>query len=398
MDEYSKKQDNDADESFNSKDDESTDLISDIESKKTEDGNEEKSFAHQIERPHEKEEVKEAFIENIKNNGATPTAPPASGGLIILQWLTYVFWGWTLLALVWLMFIVFGSTIQDMDVSGVIPYAIASTLVLLPISFICDWFYGKREPQKKTGGAMVVMVIHAVIFALFAIGSLISGVLILVQMMIATPTDASTQMVWLATSMVSALLYAVTFARTLNPLPQLKLNRIYPIGMAVFVIVLIVLGFIGPVAKAAMTKDDRDIEKYLPKISYTINNYVDSKGELPDNLANLELDDAEKTLINRGLVTYKKDDSSSISKIDQYSGSRDEEYQHTYHRYQLCVDYKAQKKGDSFSGSLRQESEYSSSLYISGHSAGQVCYKVEASSTSLYSDSFEDKTSLFDQV
>jgi hypothetical protein len=404
MDDYSKKQGSEPSETDDSE--RFDEIVHDSAQEETKhtgsdvkvDDVEAKPVHHEIERPFDKAAVHEAFQQRIHQDTVAP-APASSGGLIILQWLTYAFWGWTLLALVWLMFIVFGSMLYDADVSSVIPYAIASTLVLLPISFICDWFYGKREPEKKTGGAMVIMAIHAVIFALFAIGSLISAVLILVQTMIATPTDPSGQMAMLLTFGASAVLYGLTFARTLNPLPKIRLHKIYPVVMTIFVTVLIVLSIVGPVGRATLTKDDRDIERYLPPVTYAIENYIDSKGELPDSLSEIDLGEGEKSLIDRGLVSYKKEDSSSTSKVDRYKDTNygEEDYYYIFHRYQLCVTYKAEKK-QAYSSSMRLSAGYNSNLYIDGHPKGAVCYKVEASSTRTLDQSSEEETSLFDSV
>ena len=63
-----------------------------------------------------------------------------SAGVIVLQWLTYAFWGWTLLAVNTLIFMVIFSLLKHVDLSTIIPYAIASVLVLLPISLVCDVF------------------------------------------------------------------------------------------------------------------------------------------------------------------------------------------------------------------------------------------------------------------
>ena len=327
--------------------------------------------------------------DSAEHSKAVTNHEPAvnSAGLIILQWLTYAFWGWTLFALVWLLYIVLANMIQGIDTSDMIPYAIASSLVLLPISFVCDWFYGKKEPQKKTGAAMVVMVIHAVIFALFAIGSLISAVLILVQMMISTSDDTSSQMVWLTTLFISSLVYAATFVRTLNPMPKLKFHRVYPLGMAVLITALIVLGFVGPVAQATLTKDDRFIVNHLLNVASEIDDYIYKNNKLPSSLADVSFTYEGKEIVDRGLVEYKKEDSSAVSKLPAYDyddldsdkNSRD----FTFYRYQLCVEYKQKSQSASYgyynSEPSRPRGEYSNTLYIDTHPAGKVCYKQEAS-------------------
>lgn len=230
---------------------------------------------------------------------------------------------------------------------------------------------------------MVVMVIHAVIFALFAIGTLISAVLIMVQLAIATPSSSSGQTVWLATFFISALLYLLTFLRTLNPWPKLKVHRKYPLFMGGLMGVLIVVGFVGPVTQASLTKDDRDIVKYLPNVSDSINSYVKETENLPTNLNEVTLDPDGKKLVERGLVTYKKEDVSDESKADAESFYGD--MKRTYYRYQLCVKYK--QATPQHSTINKDGEEYNDSLFVYEHPAGEVCYKIETSLKNISSES-----------
>ena len=77
-----------------------------------------------------------------KDKASKHEQPKPMAGNIILQWLTYAFWGWALLGINWLIFIVVFSLLAHQDQTEVIPYAIAAVLVLLPISVVCDFFYG----------------------------------------------------------------------------------------------------------------------------------------------------------------------------------------------------------------------------------------------------------------
>lgn len=319
-----------------------------------------------------------------------------SAGVIILQWLTYAFWGWTILSLVWLMYIVFASMMTDLDTSTVVPYAIAAALVLLPISLVCDLFYGKYEPSKKVGAAMVVMVIHAVIFALFGIGMLISGVLSVVELSIAS-SGSNDRLVWIVTLFLSAVIYAVTFLRTLNPSEKLGLKKLYPVVMVAVVGVFIIAGFVGPVARASLTRDDRLIEKTIYSVTNAIRTKTTSDSRLPENLTTLSLTGDTKTAVDKGLFRYKPEglvagtnsgtSSSRMSEIqeslavpDTTTGNTSRQYD-TY-RYQLCVTYKRADKNNSFSAysdqySLGESSDYTRTVNTSGHPAGEVCYKLE---------------------
>lgn len=194
---------------------------------------------------------------------AAPGVPPAgapahahtNAGTIILQWLTYAFWGWTVLILSFLTYNVLSDFISG-DGSSVNYYLIAALAVLLPISLICDYFYAKGEPVKKTGAAMVVMVIHAVIFALLGIGSLLGAAFSLVALLTShgssggvgfydQSTTHQTATIYLIGALIVAVFYAITFARTINPASLKWIVRAYKLAMPALIIILIVLGVIG---------------------------------------------------------------------------------------------------------------------------------------------------------
>lgn len=312
----------------------------------------------------------------------------SSAGIIILQWLTYAFWGWTILSLVWLSYIVLANFFTDHNTADMVPYAIAATLVLLPLSFVCDIFYGRHEPSKKVGAAMVVMVIHAVIFALFGIGMLISAVLTLVQMMIGTSGNVDNQTVWLGTALISALIYALTFLRTLNPSPKLRMPKIYPAVMAVIVGVFIVLGFVGPVAQASLTRDDRDIERSIDNVSQGVERYVTKNKKLPNSLSDTALRGEAKSLVDRGLVTYKKGDkvepvSSTTKRPLPANAENDSEIKtlparvRSEYRYELCTTYKKADDNRASAYVYDLDDEYRVSPNTYGHPAGDVCYKLK---------------------
>lgn len=177
-----------------------------------------------------------------------PAQAPAhhdDAGTIILQWLTYAFWGWTVLILSVLTYTVFMDFLDQGDGSSFSYYIISAALVLLPISFVCDYLYSKKEPPKKTGAASIVMVVHAVLFALFGIGSLIWGVFSLVFLITSGGSDNSTTLAGLYSSLVIAIFYAATFARTLNPPRFPWIPKVYKLAMVVLVGIFILLGFLG---------------------------------------------------------------------------------------------------------------------------------------------------------
>lgn len=295
------------------------------------------------------------------------TSQANSAGQIVLQWLTYAFWGWTLLALSVLASLVIQNLINQFDASGAIPYVLAAVLVLLPLSFVCDLFYRKHEPRKKHGAAMVVMVIHTVIFALFGIGALIFSVFSLVQALLATSSvSSSATTASIISSLVIAALYGITFLRTLNPLNNSAISKFYGYAMLGVAGIFIVLSFIGPVAQSAMTKDDRRIEAQLSNVKYAVDNHIRKNNTLPANLSELDLKEDAKAIVDEGLVTYKSDGQIETTG----STTPRPEY-----RFQLCATFKKESKDYGRYNDYNTE-EYSSYVSTYNHPAGEVCYKL----------------------
>lgn len=294
------------------------------------------------------------------------TGSSSSPGVIILQWLTYALWGWLLLSLVLLLFIIISNSMIIALENPLLPFAIAAPMVLLPIAVVCDLFYGPRESQHKAGAAMVVMVIHAVIFALFGIGMLISAILMIIQMAISTPVGSRVgEIAWIWTAFVSTALYLVVFLRTLNPAPKLRLARIFPYFMTVVVGVLIVVGFMGPVRNTSVTRDDRDIVANISDINQSVSNFVSDNKQLPTSLHETQLPEQSKRLVDRNLITYKPEGSVK-------SESSEQEF-----RYQLCATYRYPDTNE-FESSNTDSEKYSDGVSAYDHPAGTVCYKLKA--------------------
>ena len=69
---------------------------------------------------------------------------------IILQWLTYAFWAWTAVAATALSATIFKNYISDnIDSTEMSAYLLASLIVLLPISVICDHFIKNMNQRKN---------------------------------------------------------------------------------------------------------------------------------------------------------------------------------------------------------------------------------------------------------
>lgn len=327
---------------------------------------------------------------------AAPVKEPTNPGLIVLQWLTYAFWGWTVLALSFLTASVVANYMNDTDSGGATSYGVAAVLVLLPLSFVLDSFYSKKEPAHKEGAAVWVMVVHAVIFAIFGIGALITAVVALVAMFTSS-SDSKGAQTTLVCALIIAAFYGVTFLRTLNPALFRWIQSKYKIIMLATVGVIVVLGVIGPVAKDRATRDDRLITSEISAVSNSISDYARMNKKLPADLKALDLRGDAQQLVDRGLVEYKPEASStSTSKSVPATTTRGvSSTTYTYNsttaatattgkfRYQLCVNYKKEQRNPSnYGGSSSSDTDtdgYRSYLYVYDHPAGDVCYKLKTS-------------------
>ena len=307
---------------------------------------------------------------------------PVNAGLVVLQWLTYAFWGWTVLALSVLTSLVVANFIADADIGSGAAYGIAAVIVLLPISYICDYFYSKKEPQHKTGAETIVMVIHAVLFALFGIGSLVVSVFSVVSLLTSS-TDSKTTTVSLICGLIIAVYYGITFLRTLNPVMFSRITRYYKLFMLITIGIIALLGIIGPVAKERTLRDDRLIVNELSNVNESIRTYTSNKSKLPASLSDLQLEGDAKKLVDNKLVTYKpgsviKTDTST----DDYSLPSSNSYTTEVYGYELCVTYK-EKSGSSYadygdSKANTDDDGYLTYLSIYQHPAGNVCYKLKS--------------------
>lgn len=299
--------------------------------------------------------------------------PTNSPGVVIMQWLSYAFWGWLIIALIWLMSVILMNAILGSDVHTVVPYAIAAGSVLLPIAFFCDFFYRKYEPAKKAGAAMVIMVIHAVIFALLGIGALITAVFTGVNASLATTSSFDVHLVTILTALLATGLYTGAFIRTLNPFKGNKVSLTYGITMLILTLILIGLSIAGPLAKSYATRSDRLTNETLQSVESAISRYVNLNGTLPKDIKSLDYPQPDTIdAINQSNIEYINEGKV---KANSSSSSR------SVYRYQLCATYKHDSPDSSYSRpSYPRDSDYSTYLSTNDYKAGRNCYKLETSS------------------
>lgn len=300
-------------------------------------------------------------------------------GHIVLQWLTYALWGWTVLATSLLVVTVISNLLNDTDSGSFTTYGIAAVLVLLPFSVIADVLYSRVEQTKKQGPASIVMVIHAVIFGLFGIGSLIAAVISLV-ILATSGGDNSASVTALLSSIIIFILYVATFIRTLN-LPKLAFaKRLYIIFMVAVIGLISVLGIVGPVAKERSTRNDRLITDNVSSVTEAINGYSRKENKLPTTLSDLDVTNNAKALVDSGLLSYtpniqppKIDPIDQISPVDGISKFPGDD---TPLYYEICATFKEKSRNSYSSSNYDSNQEYSSYLYIDNHPAGKTCYKL----------------------
>lgn len=306
--------------------------------------------------------------------------------VIILQWLTYAFWGWTVLAMSFLVSTVMANFLGKVDTGEVAPYAIASVIVLLPISLICDFFYSKKEPLKKTGAASIVMVIHAVLFALFGIGAIITAVFSLVSLFVSSSSDTKVTKAFLFSALIIAVLYAAVFIRTLRPHQLPFVRKVFPIFMSAVVGLFIVLAIIGPIAWNRATRNDRLIERNASNFSTAINKYYAKQRVLPNDLNAIDLNEESKQIIAKQLVTYKANTKNVTTESLSKKTSSQTVGRQLYNLsgyYQLCFTFKDKDPSGSnryFDDLGERESSYVS---VYGHGAGQQCYNLVATTSAF---------------
>ena len=303
------------------------------------------------------------------------TPRTSTAGTLVLQWLTYAFWGWFIGAAVWLIGVLFTHILvgESVGTHAAIPYAVAAIIVLFPLAFICDLFYRKHEPLRKAGAAMVIMLIHAVIFALFAIGALITAVFTGLNSVINPSDDSATVTnVVVYTAGSAAVLFGLAFLRTLNPFKQKLGAAIYDWAMLGLAVLLLIFAFIGPVNQAVSTQDDRALEESVTLVNYGVQNYYYKEGKLPEKLDQISVaSEKAEAAIKAGDIEYIAEETTETM---SYPSTK------TAH-YQLCVVYDHAAKGDQYQDTYNDwdsepGSDYKSYPQTTPHDAGRVCYKL----------------------
>lgn len=319
-------------------------------------------------------------------------------GTIVLQWLSYAFWGWAIVAIAYLAAVITSYLLDGTWVSDStepVAYGMAATLVLVPFALVCDWLYSRREQQDKHGIASVVMIIHAVLFTLFAIGALISVAFSVVGLLLTTG-DTSGPVIAIVVSAVLAILYIDLVVRIVRPLLIMRLRLVFRISMTLVTLTALVWGALGPFAQTIATKDDRAVRDGLESLSYGVNQYASTKNALPTTLSQVIQDstliqsvnpiasaETLTRLIDKGSITYKANikPATENSTVDLQLKTTVKTYY-----YELCGVFTHGLKQRAWTGTVYADAtagsdEYASYISEGAIAAGTKCYKL---STSYY--------------
>lgn len=346
----------------------------------------------------------------------TPLRPVQNSGVLVLQWLSYAFWLWFHIATAVLvgMVINYHVSSSNADVWGSqMAYPLAAVMIMLAIALVTDYFYTRFEPEKKTGGANVIMLLHIVPFILIAIGALVTIVFSLLTMLLNSDPlatiDGPLQV------MVVAFVVAVLFGLLAARLFFGNRRHMRKIAWAVFVataLVAMTASVVGPVMTTMRTKNDRLIERTLPSLAIDIRNYAREHDALPKTLSDVTHDDGEdkkavQKLIDERLVEYKPNteparDGNVLSPGDTNDDSVLEpmivrpgtsgHVNPTRFYYQLCTTYMQERKdkytysepepydGTSAGVSISEaDAMYRNNVpRVTSHPAGKVCYNLYA--------------------
>lgn len=338
-----------------------------------------------------------AAVQPVEHRAQLPKAGP---GLLVLQWMVYALWGWTILALSMLILIIVDQMINTVGGSygrsywfpgDQIAYPLAAAIVLFVIAMLCDIFYARADRRhSRSTGSNVIMIIHAVLFALLGIGALIIAVFGGVKLLIGDTMQGNGAEVNIVSGLIIFVLYAATLVRTLRPVGIKKVAGMYWVFMTIVLVVTVTLAIMGPAAFARLRAQDAVLEQGLPSLSDSINSFTTSNNRLPNSLNELTdlsedvNDGAAKKLVEEKLVSYTPGEqlTSNVSArqldlqrlgVDQLGGT----IKPVFH-YTLCVNYKT---SDGYDGGAYDSKPSDQKYYVGvstfGHKAGKVCYEAQ---------------------
>ena len=317
--------------------------------------------------------------QQFQNNNIVGNPPLHSTAVdIVWQWVSYGLWEWALISLSILLTVTFSYYLNTTDNSNYswVVYVLATMLCLLPMAFIANKIFSKREIPQKHGFSAVVMVLNAVVVFLATIGGLIGLVISVLQIFVSSTPSPNTK-IYIISSLIVVVLSAMLFIRIINPAKLSKFIRLFPYIVIAVAGIALILTIAGPFRSEISNRQDRLIEDNLPSLNNSIQDYVSTKGSLPESLSSLDLSNQSgpKALVSQNLVSYQNLGPTNVNKYS-YSTTYAQPTQSSY-SYKLCATYKKAKKSSTYQGAV-VDSVNSTYIDTSNHGAGQQCYTQTA--------------------
>lgn len=310
--------------------------------------------------------------------------------LVVSQWLSYVLWALAITAIAYVTSTIIGfySDVTTTLPAELVAYGVVAIAILLPLALIADIFYGKYEDERKTTATSVVMVIHAVLFALVAVGALIVTAFYSINPLFST-TPNPTAVVDIATAATVFVLFVILLIRVAKPRLYRFLRPIFRTKFIVIGVVVVGFAIAGPLSYAVITKNDRLTRDAVVYASSALNAYVSQGNDLPANIdSNLGSGDGmypygygqesihkeSIRLQKEGVITYTPNTQPVETLKDEFSTGNKKVYY-----YELCATYQhALRKDPTMSYVTPADSNgYTDYLTIDSVESGKQCYKLK---------------------
>lgn len=330
------------------------------------------------------------MVKSSKQSSKSKEIQSNDPGVATSQWLTYVFWAGAAISASILVAIGTSLAVNGYS-SGVSSalYAVIALVITLPIALISDRFYSKKERQRKVGIGLVLMVLHAVIFAIVAVVALATALYTLMQHLL-FDDGMGTLLTIAATSGWLAISFGLIVLRIVRG----DISRIIKLVVVLAIIAVLVWGIAGPVSQAVMRRDDDKAERAMQDLYSMITMQVSTSGVLPDSIkAAIDGDvynssymkATVKSAADAGLVTYTPN-------VEPAETTNEDGYTQTTYYFELCVTYKHDNPSRANWNSMmfaepysasdsRASSDYANVYSGTSNEAGTHCYQYQTLSS-----------------
>lgn len=289
-----------------------------------------------------------------------------STGTLALQWLTYALWAClAIVSLISSSLVISFFMTEQIPTIQEIAYLLTAMVILLAVATTVDFIYSKHENTKKKQPFTLVTTVHAVIFTLALVVSLIAAAFNLVNHFIEYGSDLTSTKISLSVSSVAILLSAALVVRTtLAWRPKLS-QQVSRWTLILVPAILIIVGTVFILPKSSIYQRDSLVEMALMDTNLRINEYANTNDSLPSDLSKLNLEGNSKKILDENLINYTPDTRKSDA---------------GRHYYKLCGTYKLSSPSTNREVVYGGENEKSFDHYkhtdFAQHSEGEQCYKL----------------------